>query len=299
MSTTNGFVWIDRIRDCDREAWNRLANQYETPLLDWDWLRILEESGSVSPDEGWIPQHLLLYREGQARGRRPLYVKTHSAGEFVFDYAWAEVAEQLGTVLPQARRDEPAHPGDRLSLSHRPRRGRRRRPRQRCSTRSTSSARQRPAGLQHPVARARFRGLLTRTTSRRGVTSTSAGRTNRSRASTTTSRVFNKNQRRNIKRERRSMADQGLTIDELRRDVSGGALRRDVRVLPQHQRSVRHVGRALPHPRVLPMLPDGVAETACCSASAYETGARCRSGCRCCSTSPTASSGGTGAPNGS
>ncbi|MFW6312549.1 MAG: peptidogalycan biosysnthesis protein, partial [Spirochaetota bacterium] len=95
MSEHNGFVWIDNIRASSRDDWNRLADQYETPLIDWDWLRILEESGSVSAEEGWLPQHLLLYREGRLIGAAPLYVKTHSVGEFVFDYAWAEVAEQL------------------------------------------------------------------------------------------------------------------------------------------------------------------------------------------------------------
>ncbi|TVQ25082.1 MAG: GNAT family N-acetyltransferase [Spirochaetaceae bacterium] len=90
-------VWIERIRDVDRDEWTRLTDRYETPLLDWEWLRILEESGSVTPSEGWLPQHLLLYRDGELIAAAPLYVKTHSVGEFVFDYAWAEVAESLGT----------------------------------------------------------------------------------------------------------------------------------------------------------------------------------------------------------
>ncbi len=93
---TDGFHWIDHIRESSREEWNRLADQYDTPLLDWDWLRVLEDSGSVTPDHGWIPQHLLLRRNGRLIAAAPLYVKTQSAGEFVFDYAWAEVAGQLG-----------------------------------------------------------------------------------------------------------------------------------------------------------------------------------------------------------
>jgi uncharacterized protein len=92
----DGFQWIDHIRESDRTEWNRLADQYDTPLLDWDWLRVLEESGSVSPEYGWIPQHLLLRKEGRLIAAAPLYVKTQSAGEFVFDYAWADVAGQLG-----------------------------------------------------------------------------------------------------------------------------------------------------------------------------------------------------------
>jgi predicted N-acyltransferase len=65
--------------------------------MEWEWLRILEDSGSVTPDEGWITQHLLYYQDGRLAAAAPLYVKTHSAGEFVFDYAWAEVAQSLGS----------------------------------------------------------------------------------------------------------------------------------------------------------------------------------------------------------
>ncbi len=90
-------VWIERMCDVDRDEWTRLTDRYETPLLDWDWLRALEESGSVTPSEGWLAQHLLLYDAGELIAAAPLYVKTHSVGEFVFDYAWAEVAESLGT----------------------------------------------------------------------------------------------------------------------------------------------------------------------------------------------------------
>jgi len=97
MSTrADGFHFISSITECDQADWNSLASQYDTPLLDWGWLRALEESGSVCPDTGWIPQHLLLQRNGRLIGAAPLYVKTHSAGEFVFDYAWADVASQLG-----------------------------------------------------------------------------------------------------------------------------------------------------------------------------------------------------------
>jgi uncharacterized protein len=97
MADTNGFVWIESIHDCEKEQWNRLSDQYESPLMDWEWLRILEDSGSVTADGGWISSHLLYYREGTLIAAAPLYVKTHSAGEFVFDYAWAEVAQSLGS----------------------------------------------------------------------------------------------------------------------------------------------------------------------------------------------------------
>jgi predicted N-acyltransferase len=94
----DGFQFVDHMRDIDGEEWNHLADQYESPLLDWNWLRVLEDSGSVSPDYGWIPQHLLLRRDGKLIAAAPLYVKTQSQGEFVFDYAWADVANQIGAA---------------------------------------------------------------------------------------------------------------------------------------------------------------------------------------------------------
>jgi len=95
-SNTDGLSWIGGMREVDRDSWNLLAAPYGTPLLDYDWLRLLEDSGVVSPDSGWIPQHLLLFRNNRLIAAAPLYVKVHSEGEFVFDYAWADVAMQLG-----------------------------------------------------------------------------------------------------------------------------------------------------------------------------------------------------------
>jgi hypothetical protein len=96
MNDRPGARWIGAISEINAEEWNGLANQYDSPLLDWEWLSILERSGSVSEREGWIPQHLLYYENGTLIAAAPLYIKTHSVGEFVFDYAWAEVAQQLG-----------------------------------------------------------------------------------------------------------------------------------------------------------------------------------------------------------
>ena len=96
-SIPDGFTWVQSIHDCPRDGWTRLSRQYDSPLLEWEWLRILEDSGSVVSEEGWITSHLLYFRDGELKAAAPLYVKTHSAGEFVFDYAWAEVAQSLGS----------------------------------------------------------------------------------------------------------------------------------------------------------------------------------------------------------
>ncbi|NBC31014.1 MAG: GNAT family N-acetyltransferase [Spirochaetes bacterium] len=96
-STQLAATWHSSIKEISREEWNALATPLETPLLEWDWLHQLEASGSISPDEGWIPVHLTLREEDTLVAAAPLYVKTHSMGEFVFDFAWADVARQVGT----------------------------------------------------------------------------------------------------------------------------------------------------------------------------------------------------------
>lgn len=68
----------------------------ESPFLEWEWLASLEESGCTDARTGWLPQHLVLREGGRIVGACPLYVKGHSQGEFVFDHGWAEAAERAG-----------------------------------------------------------------------------------------------------------------------------------------------------------------------------------------------------------
>jgi predicted N-acyltransferase len=88
--------WLSSISETDEEAWNALTDPLDTPLLDWEWLRRMEISGSVAPETGWLPHHLTLWSDGQLICAAPLYIKGHSSGEFVWDYMWADVASQLG-----------------------------------------------------------------------------------------------------------------------------------------------------------------------------------------------------------
>src|SRR5512139_1681274 len=89
-------VWHDSLTGVDSRQWNRLADRLATPFLDWEWLWLLEASESTAAATGWIPRHLLLWSGSELAAAAPLYVKVHSAGEFVFDHAWAEVAGRLG-----------------------------------------------------------------------------------------------------------------------------------------------------------------------------------------------------------
>lgn len=88
--------WHNSIEQVDREQWDRLAAPLDTPLMEWRWLQILEASGSVTPANGWHPCHLTLWDRRQLVAAAPLYIKTHSDGEFVFDHWWAKLSGDYG-----------------------------------------------------------------------------------------------------------------------------------------------------------------------------------------------------------
>jgi predicted N-acyltransferase len=74
--------------------WNRLAGTQ--PMLQHAFLQALEASGCVSLRTGWQPQHLTLWRMNKLVAAMPLYIKSHSYGEYVFDWSWANAHEQIG-----------------------------------------------------------------------------------------------------------------------------------------------------------------------------------------------------------
>ena len=90
------LVWTHTITDVPQLAWDALAIPLKTPFLEWDWLHNLEVSQSVTANTGWLPNHLILWRDRTLIAAAPLYLKGHSQGEFVFDHQWAELASQLG-----------------------------------------------------------------------------------------------------------------------------------------------------------------------------------------------------------
>jgi hypothetical protein len=93
------------------ESWNTLAAPLRTPLLEWEWLDQLERSGSMAPDTGWIPTHMGVWDGDRLVAAAPLYVRTHSMGDFVFDFAWADVARQVGvSYYPKLVGMSPATP---------------------------------------------------------------------------------------------------------------------------------------------------------------------------------------------
>jgi predicted N-acyltransferase len=84
------------ISDVPVDQWDACAGP-ANPFLSHAFLLSLEESGSVCPRTGWLPQHLLYEDErGQLLGAAPLYLKGHSHGEYVFDWGWADAYERAG-----------------------------------------------------------------------------------------------------------------------------------------------------------------------------------------------------------
>jgi len=84
--------WLEEISAVPKKAWNALAQPLHTPVLEWEWLRRMEVSGSMRPETGWLPLHLTVWAGPQLAAAAPLYLKGHSEGEFVWDYIWADVA---------------------------------------------------------------------------------------------------------------------------------------------------------------------------------------------------------------
>jgi hypothetical protein len=83
------------IDDISAGEWNALAG--DNPFLCHEFLAALEHSGSADAKSGWAPLHLT-HRDdaGKLTGALPLYLKSHSYGEFVFDWAWADAYQRNG-----------------------------------------------------------------------------------------------------------------------------------------------------------------------------------------------------------
>jgi predicted N-acyltransferase len=75
--------------------WNRLAGEND-PFLEHAFLAALEASGSVGERAGCVPRIVLAREGGRLVGAVPLYLKTNSYGEFIFDWSWANAAHRAG-----------------------------------------------------------------------------------------------------------------------------------------------------------------------------------------------------------
>jgi predicted N-acyltransferase len=89
---------VSSLSDIGQAAWDGLAASQDksNPFLSFAFLHALHESGSASTESGWQPQFIVLYDDEMLAAAMPLYVKSHSYGEYVFDWAWADAYHRNG-----------------------------------------------------------------------------------------------------------------------------------------------------------------------------------------------------------
>ncbi|WP_296001323.1 GNAT family N-acetyltransferase [Rugamonas sp.] len=89
---------VSSLAEIGETAWTTLLAQQgdANPFLSYAFLHAMHESGSACADTGWQPQYLALWDGDTLAAALPLYVKAHSYGEYVFDWAWADAYHRNG-----------------------------------------------------------------------------------------------------------------------------------------------------------------------------------------------------------
>ena len=86
--------------EADKEQWDALVRARDAsanPFLSHDFLTALEVSGCTAREAGWLPRHITVSDPaGGLMAAAPMYIKGHSYGEYVFDWAWADAFERAG-----------------------------------------------------------------------------------------------------------------------------------------------------------------------------------------------------------
>ena len=98
----NSDDYVSKVDDSalqvDASQWNALLAQQAapSPFMRHDYLAALEQSGSATARTGWTPSFITLWRGGELQAGCALYLKDHSYGEYVFDWAWANAYQEHG-----------------------------------------------------------------------------------------------------------------------------------------------------------------------------------------------------------
>lgn len=87
--------FVSSIHALSSAEWNGLCTT-DYPFIRHEFFAALEDSGSTCADTGWQPHHLIVRLDGQLIGAVPLFIKTHSYGEYIFDWAWADAYHRHG-----------------------------------------------------------------------------------------------------------------------------------------------------------------------------------------------------------
>jgi len=92
--STRQIKIIDSLDGVRAEQWDALTQS--DPFVSHAFLSALEQTGCTGEEAGWMPCHVLLHEGTRLAGAMPLYIKTHSYGEYVFDWAWADAYHRNG-----------------------------------------------------------------------------------------------------------------------------------------------------------------------------------------------------------
>ena len=87
--------FLSSLSQISAAEWNRLAGT-DYPFARHEFLLALEQSGCTDAESGWQPCHATLYRDNALVALMPLYLKSHSYGEYVFDWSWADAWQRHG-----------------------------------------------------------------------------------------------------------------------------------------------------------------------------------------------------------
>ena len=121
-----GFSWflimevhfLKKISDIEKQEWDAVVDS-DYPFLEYNFLNALETSTCVSEETGWSPFHLIVRNKNEVTAVMPLYIKTDSQGEFIFDWSWADAYYRNGlNYYPKLVSSIPFTPaaGPRLSI---------------------------------------------------------------------------------------------------------------------------------------------------------------------------------------
>lgn len=223
--TSYATVWLNSISEVDQNQWDALAEPLATPFLEWDWLRQMEISKSTTAETGWLPHHLTIRSGDRLVAAAPLYIKAHSAGEFVFDHAWADVARKLKIAYyPKLVGMSPFTPmiGYRFLIA--PGEDENRITRQMIFEIEQFCSQFGISGCSFLFVDPQWRKLMSRHGFISWLHQSFSWRNAGYHTFDDYLAVFNSNQRRNIKRERRSIEDQGLCLETFTGDKIPQAL---------------------------------------------------------------------------
>jgi uncharacterized protein len=93
LSVDIKISFIHSIEAINQQDWHNL-NSSTCPFLDYHFFKALEKSESATAKKGWQAHHLLAKSENETLAIMPMYLKSHSWGEYVFDWSWADAYQQ-------------------------------------------------------------------------------------------------------------------------------------------------------------------------------------------------------------